>query len=247
VEPLPLDDRSADPSHWPEDRRRVDPAGPLLTFYDDATGERIELSATTFAQWVAKASGLLRDVVGVQPGDVVAIDLPAHWLGAVLVQACWGIGAVAAPGADPSGAALAVAGPDGLDAALACDEVLAVSLRPLGGRFVDPLPVGVLDLAVEIAAMPDVFSGAPVGSHSPLLEVDGDRQDAAALAALARVRWPAPRRVLTGLGTTTLDGVLTTLVGPLVTGGSVVLCRQAPDADRLAALVEQEGVDEVAG
>ena len=36
-------------------------ARPLITFYDDATGERVELSAATTANWAAKAANLLRE------------------------------------------------------------------------------------------------------------------------------------------------------------------------------------------
>ena len=32
----------------------ANPAGPRITFYDDATGERIELSSVTLANWAAK-------------------------------------------------------------------------------------------------------------------------------------------------------------------------------------------------
>ncbi|HET6211502.1 MAG TPA: TIGR03089 family protein, partial [Micromonosporaceae bacterium] len=32
----------------------AEPARPLITYYDDATGERTELSAATLANWVAK-------------------------------------------------------------------------------------------------------------------------------------------------------------------------------------------------
>ena len=36
------------------DALRADPGRPLITFYDDATGERVELSVATFGNWVAK-------------------------------------------------------------------------------------------------------------------------------------------------------------------------------------------------
>src|SRR5579859_6537412 len=36
----------------------ADPARPLITFYDDATGERVELSVKTFDNWVAKTANL---------------------------------------------------------------------------------------------------------------------------------------------------------------------------------------------
>ncbi|MGF7238961.1 MAG: hypothetical protein ACQSGP_29015, partial [Frankia sp.] len=46
-------------------RLATDPARPMLTFYDDQTGERTELSATTLDNWVAKTANLLTDSLGV--------------------------------------------------------------------------------------------------------------------------------------------------------------------------------------
>ena len=46
-----------------------DPARPLITFYDDSTGERVELSVVTFANWVAKTANLLVDGLGASPGS----------------------------------------------------------------------------------------------------------------------------------------------------------------------------------
>ena len=37
---------------------RRDPGRPLLTFYDHATDERVELSVTTYANWVAKTASV---------------------------------------------------------------------------------------------------------------------------------------------------------------------------------------------
>ncbi len=45
------------------------PGDPLVTFYNDATGERIELSAKSLANWVAKTHFLLLDELGLGPGD----------------------------------------------------------------------------------------------------------------------------------------------------------------------------------
>ncbi len=47
---------------------RADPMGPRITYYDDATGERIELSTVTLANWAAKTANLLRDELGAGPG-----------------------------------------------------------------------------------------------------------------------------------------------------------------------------------
>ena len=57
---------------------RRDGASPFLTYYDDQTGERIELSAVTTANWVAKTANLLVDGHGLR-GDRVGLLLPLHW------------------------------------------------------------------------------------------------------------------------------------------------------------------------
>lgn len=74
-----------------------DAARPLLTYYDDATGERAELSVATFGNWVAKTANFLRDTIDIAPGERVAIRLPPHWQYAVWLTACWTVGAVAVP------------------------------------------------------------------------------------------------------------------------------------------------------
>src|SRR3954447_5135095 len=66
------------------DALRRDPAGPFLTFYDDATGERIELSLTSVDNWVAKTANLLVDELDLEPGEPVVVDLPPHWQSAVI-------------------------------------------------------------------------------------------------------------------------------------------------------------------
>ena len=50
--------------------------GPRITYYDDATGERIELSTVTLANWAAKTANLLRDELGAGPGSRIAVLLP---------------------------------------------------------------------------------------------------------------------------------------------------------------------------
>lgn len=142
-------------------RLRQDPGQPLVTFYDHATGERVELSVTTWANWVAKAGSLLVDELGLERGDRVGIDLPPHWLGTVFLGAAWSAGLVVVPDPEP-GADLhaVVCGPDTVEAwaAQASDTaVLACALLPLGVRFADPLPAGVHDVGVEIWSQPDAF------------------------------------------------------------------------------------------
>src|SRR5690606_27172035 len=80
-------------------RRRLadDPSGPLVTFYDDARGERGELSARTFENWVAKTANFLVDELAAEPGTRAVLVLPPHWQTAVWLMACWNAGVLAEP------------------------------------------------------------------------------------------------------------------------------------------------------
>ncbi|URN16341.1 MULTISPECIES: TIGR03089 family protein [Streptomyces] len=233
----------------------ADPARPLVTYYDDATGERVELSVATFANWVAKTANLLQDGLCAEPGERVALLLPAHWQTAVWLLACASAGVVADLGGDPAGADHVVAGPDRLDEGLACSGTrLALSLAPLGRRFPAP-PAGYQDYAVEVPGQGDRFTPyAPVDPDSPALAVDdraGGRLELTGAALVDRARADAARRglgpgsrLLSGLAWDRWDGVSAGLYAPLAAGGSVVLCRHpdrlAPEA--LAARIESERV-----
>src|SRR5262252_7574142 len=70
----------------------TDATRPLLTYYDDATGERTELSGATLANWVAKTANLLTDGLGLGTGDVASVALPPHWQTAAVLLGCWSAG-----------------------------------------------------------------------------------------------------------------------------------------------------------
>ena len=63
-----------------EAERRRDAGRPLVTWYDETTGERVELSVATYANWVAKTASLLVEEHDLERGDVLRVDLPLHWL-----------------------------------------------------------------------------------------------------------------------------------------------------------------------
>ncbi|MEU2155805.1 TIGR03089 family protein [Streptomyces sp. NPDC019396] len=210
----------------------TDQARPLVTFYDDATGERVELSVATFANWVAKTANLLQDGLSAEPGQRVALLLPAHWQSAVWLLACASVGVVADVGGAPETADLVVSGPDSLDAARACPgERVALALRPLGGRFPQP-PKGFTDYAVEVPGMPDVFHPyEPVAPEAPALAVAGGKELTGtqlverAGADAAQLGLTAGSRLLSGQAYDTWEGLSHGLYAPLAAGGSVVLCR----------------------
>ncbi|MET7481097.1 TIGR03089 family protein [Streptomyces sp. NPDC005648] len=224
----------------------ADPGRPLVTFYDDATGERVELSVATFANWVAKTANLLQGGLAAGPGDRVALLLPAHWQTAVWLLACQSVGAVADVGGDPSAADVVVSGPDALEAARACrGERVALALRPLGGRF-PQVPDGFVDYAVEVPGQGDRFAPfAPVDPEEAALIVAGREFSGAEVVERARAETTeAGARVLSGLSYDSWEGLRAGLYGPLATGGSVVLCRHLDrlDEEALAKRVESERV-----
>lgn len=142
---------------------RHDPAQPLLTFYDDATGERTELSAVTLANWAAKTANMIRDEFGLSPSDAVAVDLPTHWQSAAILLGTWWVGGDVKPGPSDSSAALAFCSADRIDAQQA-DEILVADLTPFAQGISD-LPAGIGDYATTVRAHGDRFSGPQAGDQ----------------------------------------------------------------------------------
>lgn len=229
----------------------ADPARPLLTSYDDASGERTELSGATYDNWLAKTANLLVDGLGAQPGERVALLLPLHWHAAVWLGACWVAGLVPVPGGDPAEADHAVAGPDDLDALARCPgERVAVSLRPFGG-FATPLAPGLLDWAGEVLAYGDHFPTPAQAGDAPALvdgsdSLTGDQLVARAQTSAAVANLSAADRVLVagdGLGA---DLAVDALLAPLTAGASLVWCRNL-DTALLVRRVETERVTATRG
>ena len=203
-------------------RLAADPGRPLVTFYDDATDARVELSAATLANAVAKVAGLLVDGLGLTPGDEVGVALPLHWRTPVVLLACWTAGCPPVLGID-AGAAAFVA-PAAVGSARA-DEVIAVGLDAFGVALTG-LPPGVHDLA-DAAAYADTFT------PTAALSID----DGPAL--------PTGARVLTVRGFEEADATWLGLLGPLAADGSLVAVAHA--AHDLAARCATERVTHTVG
>ena len=105
-----------------------------MTYYDDATGERIELSASTLANWAAKTANMVRDEFALEPGGKVAVLLPAHWQSVAVLLGVWWAGGevVLSPDAD---AELAFVTADRLDDVADVPEVAALSPRRVRQGF----------------------------------------------------------------------------------------------------------------
>ncbi|WP_340537504.1 TIGR03089 family protein [Nocardioides sp. GXZ039] len=223
------------------DQLRRDPGRPFVTFYDEGTEERTELSLTTYANWVAKAASLLVDELDLERGSSLRIDLPPHWLVPVFLGAAWTAGLVVTDDDAPDAV---VCGPDGLErwaADAAQRVVLASALAPLGARFRDGVPDGVHDLGAEIWGQPDAFapwdppSGADVAhdlDSSPVTQAE--LWEAAASGTLVS----EGDRLLSEANPASPPGIAT-FTEPLLRGGSMVLVVRA-GRERLEAIAVAE-------
>lgn len=229
---------------------RRDPGRPLVTFYDHATGERVELSTTTYANWVAKAAGLLVEEGNLERGMRLRIDLPPHWLGCVFLGAAWTVGLVlvsaeAGAEAQPEVDAV-VCGPDELASWAPTSRtrpVFACSLAPLGVRFADPIPDGVHDVGIEVWSQPDAFSAwdPPTGDDPAWTGPGEDLTQGQILeAATAGSLLTDGGRLLSVADPASPPGIAT-FTEPLARGGSLVLVRN-PDPSRLDDLAAAERV-----
>ncbi len=231
------------PSTFPAllaDQVQRSPGRPLVTFYDDATGERVELSAATYANWVAKTAGLLQDELDLTRGARVHLDLPAHWLTPVWLGAAWSLGALVTSGATAApDTDLVVCGPAGVERhAGGAVPVVALSLRPMGARFAEPLPAGVLDYGLVVWGQPDAFfpDESPSADDAAWSQEGSPLSQEGLLRTAGESPWSAlGTRLLTDLAPASAEG-LTALVAPLAAGGGTVWVHRAdPDGwDRRA-------------
>lgn len=203
------------------------PSAPRITYYDDATGERIELSTVTLANWAAKTGNLLRDELGAGPGSRVAILLPAHWQTLGVLLGVWFVGAEVVLGQGDCDIACCTA--ERLDEAEArAGEVVALSLDAFG-RPVADLPFGITDYATSVRAHGDQIVAEP--RPGPALDGRSTTEVLAAAADSAATRGlTADSRVLSAKAWDTAADVVDVLAA-LVAGGSLVqVAHPDPDA-----------------
>ncbi len=231
-----------------EQRIRTDGGSPFVTFYDLGSGERTELSAVTFGNWVDKTAGFARDELDLQIGDSVHIVLPLHWQTLVWWAACARAGLVITDDT----ANVHVVGPEESQWALArasgARQIVALSLQPWGRGFTIAPPAPIVDFADQVRLSPDVFAEPPPAAQGALLQLTGVtlRNDELADLAAERVRTtsrdPRERILVADVPVAATDlryALVDLLMAPLMTEASLVIVRHA-DAGNLDSVASQE-------
>ncbi|MEN3223328.1 TIGR03089 family protein [Mycolicibacterium porcinum] len=216
----------------------ADPAGPRITYYDDATGERIELSTVTMANWAAKTANLLRDELGAGPGTRVAVLLPAHWQTAAVLFGIWWVGAEVVLDTEADIALCTRDRLDEADDAVSGGEVAVLSLDPFGKPAAD-LPIGVTDYATAVRVhgdqiVPERVPGPALAGQSVSEVLEAARSAAAAQGFTAK------DRVLSTAGWATPDELIANLVAVFAAGASLVqVTNPDPDAQERRRATEK--------
>ncbi|TWE12103.1 TIGR03089 family protein [Rudaeicoccus suwonensis] len=158
-----------------------DPSRPRVTFYDDARGERIELSGRVLGNWVAKAANWLQDECGAEPGSTVRLDLPpTHWRTLYWALAIWAVGATVS-GDDDADVVISMTAGDLVEpeASLAKSEIASAA-----DQFTVYLPVDLSRPAIDRPA-PVSYRDLirPVDAASPRTVLEGTQPEVLRTAA----------------------------------------------------------------
>lgn len=213
-----------------------DHARPMLTYYNESTGERTELSAATLGNWAAKIGNYLRDELGLVAGDRVRVDLPEHWQTAAVLLGAWWAGVAVDLSDDLADQRAAFVARDRIDGRDE-DEIIVVPLDPFAMGVRD-LPVGISDFGESIRAHGDHFS--PSGAGTDAVDTVTVSQVLAAAAAITTAGIAPGDRVLSVRGWHTADEVVANFAAPLVAGASLVYVDGGADDVRLAKIAETE-------
>jgi uncharacterized protein (TIGR03089 family) len=224
---------------------QAQPSRPLITFYDDASGERSELSAKSMANWVAKTHFLLTDELGLGVGDRALIALPAHWITVAVLFGCWSAGLRVETTGEQ--AAVAFVEPATVTEATGVPDVFAIAPLSAAIGFRGAAPPGVQDYVDAVRPQADSWAGVhpTAGPSDPAIGAL-TRADVIGLASkrAAELGLAPGGRVLSERRWSDSSDWIDTLLAPLTVSASVVLVANAYPVRR-DRRIEQEQVTTV--
>lgn len=200
-----------------------DPASPRLTVYNESTGARLDFSAQTLDNWVAKIANFLEEELEID--EAISIQLPPTWQAAVIALGSLAAGPRYSFG--PLDDAQAVFNdhaqelPDGVDLVMVNDDPFGRGVEETGGE----LPVGAIDFGPTVRFYGDQYFG-----------------ETTALPELINTDL-APQRYLS-TGWKNDEEFRRAVLEPLAAGGSAVIVTGPATPERLDAIAEAERVDE---
>lgn len=215
---------------------------PFLTWYG-TDGERIELSATVTANWVAKTTNLLVEEFDAGPGTIVRLDLPPHWRTAVWALATWRTGACVLLDSSASADVIVtdrpvdvVAGTSEVDVS-GQPDILAQVLPSLARRFDGELPPGAMDVASAVGSYADVIGYvSPSDDDAPAVLLDSTTTAHSGLGAWS-TELPASARLAVEVGDRSprsVEQFTAAVLGALRVSSSLVLLPAGhPDPSRI--------------
>ena len=238
------------------------PAQPFVTYYDEATGERSELSAKSLANWVAKTHHLLGDELGLDVGDHAYLDLPAHWISVPILLGCLTAGLALIGAADGAAsdagndaatanaqADVAFVAPDRAAAALSAriPDIYAINPDAAAVGFGDAPPDGLADYVTAVRPQADKWPSVQLRGQAAdlcLLRTAGNltRGDVTALAQqrATELGLAIGARALTTRDWTGPDDWIDSVLAVLSVGGSLVIVRNTTDEDVITRRMSQE-------
>ena len=172
-------------------RPKSDPNTPVVTVYSPAG--RMELSVQSLDNWVCKIANYFQLESELEPGDCLAVDLPARWQSVVAILGAWRAGLVVTDLAEgqqlSAPAALVMLSDDPLplherddldsfyDVFVLTDDIWGRDVSQVTGKSVAEA-TGIdtaIDFVAEVRVQPDAFVGTPIDpSHDVLPGISGD-------------------------------------------------------------------------
>jgi uncharacterized protein (TIGR03089 family) len=206
----------------------ADPGRPFVTYYDESTGERSELSRKSLANWVAKTHFLLIDELGLGVGDTALIALPAHWISVPAILGCLTAGLALT---DSGPGDVAFAAPDRLPVDAADVYAIAPSSAAVG--LGETVPDGAADYVSSVRPQPDAWATVRLAAESGDACLPGESRAEVVERARARAAELGAgdgARLLTTADWTQASDWVDALFVPLAVGGSLVVVRNADEA-----------------